>query len=124
MLMKKFVFLTIILLSHVAQSATRTDIFTCPKLSTQQGVQQHAALQRALSIRLFSGHPSELAQLKPDNADTEDTGPAYWSMGASDRAYWYVCNYENGQINYKLPKTYVKCVNLGYVKKQDVLRCQ
>jgi len=44
-------------------------------------------------------------------------------MGVYEQTiYWYVRNDEDGQLNYKLPKTYAKCVNLDFDKRQDVLK--
>jgi hypothetical protein len=62
-------------------SAYATDIYTCPALKLANGNSQTATY-----IELFSGHPSEMAMLKPDNADTNDTNLEYWTLGPSPYA--------------------------------------
>ncbi len=96
--------------------AIATDIYTCPKIKHQT----------AVSITLFSGHPSETAMLKPDNADTDDTNPEYWRLGESPYPIWYVCNYQHSkkQRSFKLPNTYAVCTNIGSSHAKDRLECK
>jgi hypothetical protein len=102
-------------------SAYATDIYTCPELKLANG---HS--QTAISVELFSGHPSEMALLKPDNADTDDTNPAYWSLGPSPYATWYVCHYQHHEKKneFMLPKTYDTCTNIGKAQAKDKLECK
>ncbi|MDX1916133.1 MAG: STY0301 family protein [Methylophilus sp.] len=97
------------------------DIFTCPKIKLPNGMHQSAT-----SIALFSGHPSEMAMLKPDNADTDDTSPEYWRLGESPYPIWYVCNYQRNekQREFKLPKTYTVCSNIGKPQLKSKLECK
>lgn len=102
-------------------SVHATETYSCPKLVTANGHEQ-----RARYIDLYSGPPSEMAQLKPDNADTDNAYPPYWSMGPSKYDYWYVCNYKNSKskLEFKLPKIYEVCTNLGSGKVLDKLKCK
>jgi hypothetical protein len=101
--------------------AHAAETYTCPKLAAANG---HA--QRASYIDLYSGPPSEMAQLKPDNADTDDTNPPYWLMSPSKYDYWFVCNYATSKSKreFKLPKNYKACTNLGSDKALDRLKCK
>lgn len=121
MKISKLILVALVSLSCVANAAGKPDIYSCPKFVGKNG-----QLDRALGIALYSGHPSELALLKPDNADTDDTGPAFWVMGSSVYDYWYVCNYSDAKLNkqFKLPKLYSRCTNIGSSKVWDRLRCQ
>jgi len=100
----------------VISSVFAADIYTCP-------VEQQ---QIAQFVDLYSGNPSDMALLKPDNADTDDTGPQYWSMGPSEYDYWYVCNYKDGKTKreFKLSKTYSVCTNIGTDKVRNKLECK
>ena len=104
----------------LATCAFAADVYTCPKLSIN-GQKQHA-----YAIDLFSGHPSEMAMLKPDNADTDDKGAPYWGMGPSQYDYWYVCNYNDHKTKreFKLNKSYQSCSNTGLGKNKNKLNCK
>jgi hypothetical protein len=105
----------------VIPRAFAADIYTCPKLALANGHTQHAQ-----HIDLYSGNPSEMAQLKPDNADTDDKGPQYWSMGPSQYDYWYVCNYKDNKTKreFKLNKIYNTCTNIGTGNTKNKLECK
>jgi hypothetical protein len=105
----------------VISGASAADIYTCPKLALANGQKQQAQ-----TVDLYSGNPSEMAQLKPDNADTDDKGPQYWSMGPSQYDYWYVCNYKSGKTKreFKLSKTYNICTNIGSGNTKNKLECK
>ena len=102
-------------------SVNAAETYSCPKLAIANDHEQ-----RAKNIDLFSGPPSEMAQLKPDNADTDNTGPPYWNLGPSKYDYWYVCNYKSkkSKLEFKLPKVYEACKNIGTGKILDKLRCK
>jgi hypothetical protein len=102
-------------------SVYAAETYVCPKLAIANGHEL-----RARNIDLYSGPPSEMAQLKPDNADTDNTDSPYWSMGPSKYDYWYVCNYKSkkSKLEFKLPKTYEICTNIGSDKILDKLRCK
>ena len=101
-------------------SVNAAETYSCPKLALTNGHEQ-----RAKSIDLYSGPPSEMAQLKPDNADTDNTNPPYWSLGTSKYDYWYVCNYKKSKskLEFKLPMLYEACKNIGTGKILDRLKC-
>lgn len=112
----------VILLALVGavQAAPKADIYACPKFPLKNG-----KLALASGISLYSGHPSELANLKPDNDET-DTGFAFWTVGPSEFEYWYVCSYPgtDSKLEFKIPKSYVRCTNFGTGKSRDKLRCE
>jgi hypothetical protein len=115
----KLTFLTLMALASAGHAAVNSDTYSCPKLSKDNGQSEQAS-----GIALYSGHPSELAQLKPDN-DEDDTGPGFWTLGPSEYDYWYVCIYKSGSENreFKLPKPYARCTNTGAGKVWDKLDC-
>ena len=101
-------------------SVNAAETYLCPKLAIANGQEL-----RARNIDLYSGPPSEMAQLKPDNADTDNTDSPYWSMWPSKYDYWYVCNYKSkSKLEFKLPKVYQACRNIGDGKILDKLRCK
>lgn len=114
------IFVALLTLASAAHATAKSDTYSCPKLANQKG-----QLERALGIALYSGPPSELAQLKPDN-DEDDTGPAFWTVGPSEYDYWYVCVYKSqgAKLEFKLPKAYTRCTNTGAGKVWDKLKCK
>jgi len=102
-------------------SVKAAETYSCPKLDIANDHEQ-----RAKNIDLFSGPPSEMAQLKPDNADAGNAGPPYWNLGPSKYDYWFVCNYKSkkSKLEFKLPKVYEVCKNIGAGKILDKLRCK
>jgi hypothetical protein len=120
MKVSQLIVVAFLFLANFANAVAVVDIYTCPKLSEQNG---QAA--RATAIALYSGHPSEMAQLKPDNADTDDKSPLFWTMGLSEYDYWYVCTYKNKSAReFKLTKNYARCTNIGTGKVLDKLKCE
>ncbi|MFY9328647.1 MAG: STY0301 family protein [Georgfuchsia sp.] len=105
--------------ASTAHATAKSDTYSCPKLAKENG-----QLERASGIDLFSGPPSELAQLKPDN-DEDDTGPGFWTLDRSESDYWYECIYESrgATLEFKLPRAYARCTNMGTGKVWDKLRC-
>ncbi|MGL4605191.1 MAG: STY0301 family protein [Iodobacter sp.] len=101
------------------QAADKPDLFTCPKQLNSAGYSE-----RASAIDLFSGPPAELAQLKPDNAETTGRGPLYWTMGPSQYDYWYVCIYKDSKQEFKLTKVYQRCTNIHSGNRFDRLKCK
>jgi hypothetical protein len=61
-------------------------------------------------VDLYDGPPEGLAQLKPDNADTDDKDPSYWSVDASNTLY-VACNYQDTSVKYvrALPRAEKRC---------------
>jgi len=116
-----FTLSTLLVLGCSAHAAVKPEVFSCPRLVNESG-----HLERASGIDLFSGPPSELAQLKPDNAETANRGPLFWTMGPSQYDYWYVCIYKcsNKKQEFKLPKVYERCTNIRSGKDFDRLRCK
>jgi hypothetical protein len=114
------IFVTLLTLVSVAHAAPKSDTYSCPILTKENG-----RLERASGIALYSGPPSELAQLKPDN-DEDDTGPGFWTLGPSEYDYWYVCIYESkgSKLEFKLPKAYARCTNIRVGKALDKLKCK
>jgi hypothetical protein len=117
--MLKVILVISVCLFSIVSGAYAADVYTCPKLVANGHKQQASA------IDLYSGHPSEMAMLKPDNADTEDKSALYWSMGSSQYDYWYVCNYKNSKTKreFKLTKNYQSCSNIGLGKIKNKLQC-
>lgn len=118
--MLKISFVAGVCFTCMVSCAFAADVYTCPK-QVFNGQKQQAS-----SIDLYSGHPSEMAMLKPDNADTDDKGAMFWSMGASQYDYWYVCNYGDNKTKreFKLTKNYQSCSNIGASKNKNKLKCQ
>lgn len=49
------------------------------------------------NLSLFDGEPGELAQLKPDNGDSQETH--FWSLdGSQTRPLYLVCHYRDSAI--------------------------
>lgn len=113
------IIVSLMALSTASHAEVKTDTYSCPTLSNGNGQPE-----RASGIALYSGHPSELAQLKPDN-DEDDNGPGFWTLGPSEYDYWYVCLYHSGSANheFQLPKTYTRCTTTGTGKVLDKLEC-
>jgi hypothetical protein len=120
MRISQLIIVALLLLASFANAAAVVDIYTCPRIPELNG---QAA--QATAIALYSGHPSEMAQLKPDNADTDDKSPLFWTMGFSEYDYWYVCTYKNTPaLEFKLTKNYARCTNIGAGKVLDKLKCE
>jgi hypothetical protein len=66
------------------------------------------------SIRLFDGHPREMASLKPDDeteAPNRLVGTWHLPKAESDRGYWVGCSYSNSMtlLAKRLPDTVSIC---------------
>jgi len=120
MQLRTLLVLTLSAFVRVVNAQPQSDTYSCPKITTATGQSE-----RAMGISLYSGHPSELAQLKPDNAE-DDNGPAFWTMGPSEYDYWYVCIYKTARAGHelKLPKMYASCKNTGTDNAWDQLKCE
>ncbi|WP_227095408.1 STY0301 family protein [Aeromonas veronii] len=54
------------------------------------------------NLALFDGDPAELAQLKPDNGDSDEIH--YWSqLDSSLRPLYLICRYQNSAITLQQP---------------------
>jgi hypothetical protein len=61
------------------------------------GKQDETLSHRLDNLALFDGDPAELAQLKPDNGDNDETH--YWSqLESSLRPLYLVCRYQHSAI--------------------------
>lgn len=61
------------------------------------GKQDETLSHRLDNLALFDGDPAELAQLKPDNGDNDETH--YWSqLDGSQRPLYLVCHYQHSAI--------------------------
>ena len=61
------------------------------------GEQRDSLSLRLDNLALFDGDPAELAQLKPDNGDNDETH--YWSqLDSSQRPLYLVCHYQHSAI--------------------------
>lgn len=61
------------------------------------GEQRDSLSLRLDNLALFDGDPAELAQLKPDNGDSDEIH--YWSqLDSSLRPLYLVCRYQNSAI--------------------------
>jgi hypothetical protein len=61
------------------------------------GEQRDSLSLRLDNLALFDGDPAELAQLKPDNGDNDETH--YWSqLESSLRPLYLVCRYQHSAI--------------------------
>ncbi|HEH9427268.1 TPA: hypothetical protein SIA29_002176 [Aeromonas sobria] len=61
------------------------------------GEQRNSLSLRLDNLALFDGDPAELAQLKPDNGDSDEIH--YWSqLDSSLRPLYLVCRYQNSAI--------------------------
>lgn len=57
---------------------------------------------RLVALALFDGEPGELAQLKPDNGDSDAIH--YWSLrGDGVRPLYLVCHYQDSAITLQQP---------------------
>lgn len=115
--MRLFVFMLSLSLAAAAQAAE----FTCPdEIDTTQKIANNvmgwdAFVDRQYngileSVSLYDGNPSQLADLKPDNGDTDETD-LKWDFGATMKNLWMRCNYAHTRITLtqKLPDGYIKC---------------
>ncbi|WP_303843300.1 STY0301 family protein [Aeromonas sobria] len=61
------------------------------------GEQRDSLSLRLDNLALFDGDPAELAQLKPDNGDSDETH--YWSqLDSSLRPLYLVCHYQHSAL--------------------------
>ena len=114
---RRSIYIAFLFLTSAANAAGKPDFYACPVLDGKQ----------AVGISLYSGHPSELAELKPENADTDDRNPAFWSTETSEYDYWGVCIYGNAKPTYEFKltkKVYSRCTNIGSGKTLDKLKCK
>jgi len=64
------------------------------------------------SVSLFSGHPKEMAELKPDNGDDMDAKHLVWSFGKEGaKNIWLRCNYVHTRLTLarKLSEGFTSC---------------
>lgn len=115
--MRLFLFAFLIFSAAAAQAGE----FTCPEeIETTQKIakteigwdvvadpQYNAILE---GISLYDGNPKELADLKPDNVETDDIDLS-WDFGATMKNLWLRCNYAHTRLTVakKLPDGYRKC---------------
>lgn len=110
--------------AHASETAVKSThtarTYSCPQLVTGDGHKQ-----KARSLSLFSGPPSEMASLKPDNDDEDNAKSYFWNM-VPEEEYWYVCDYKNSQTKheFKLPKGYETCTVTGAGEVWDKLKCK
>ena len=66
-----------------ATSAAAAENFSCPAFTLASGKQI-----KAQTLSIFDGPPAELAELVPDNADTNAKDPYYWTFSGQEKAVW------------------------------------
>lgn len=112
-------FLTLVFLSS---SAFARDL-NCPpaievtKQSLKQRIQgwqpfyEQNTIYNLDGIDLYDGKPEEMAALKPDNQDSEDSFSEWQLYNNSERYYFIVCRYKNTsvQLTRQVPLEAKKC---------------
>jgi hypothetical protein len=95
--------------------------FPCPALSLPSGKQAPAQ-----SLSIFEGPPSEMADLAPDNADTNSKLPYYWTFTGHEYAIWVMCHYKGSRLTHQfaLPKAFKKCRAAGPLNAGSGLSCE
>ena len=104
-----------------ATSATATEKFSCPPFTLASGKQV-----KAHTLSVFGGPPAELAELVPDNADTNAKDPYYWIFSGQEKAVWVVCHYKGSQQTqqFALLKAFKKCQVVGRINAGSNLSCE
>ena len=104
-----------------AAGAAAAENFSCPRFTLASGKQI-----KARSLGVFDGPPAELAELVPDNADTNPKDPYYWTFSGQETAIWVVCHYRStGQTQqFALPKAFKKCQVTGPLNAGSSLSCE
>lgn len=106
--------ITVLILAALMPALAVAAEYRCPR---PDGASQLIKNDRYIALKgisLYDGHPDEMAQLKPDNAEDDATGPGVWPVeDISPRAYWMVCEYEQG-IRYlrRLPVIEKRCTEI------------
>jgi len=102
-------------------SVAATENFSCPALILPSGKQLTAQ-----SLSVFEGPPSEMADLEPDNADTNSKEPYYWTFAGQQAAIWVMCHYQGSKLTqqFVLPKAFKKCRVAGPLNAGSVLSCE
>ena len=104
-----------------ASSATAAENFSCPLFTLASGKQI-----KAQTLSVFDGPPAELAELVPDNADTNAKDPYYWIFSGQEKAIWVVCHYKGSKQTqqFALPKAFKKCQVVGRINVGNSLSCE
>ncbi|MDB5756176.1 MAG: hypothetical protein JWR56_2604 [Massilia sp.] len=108
-------------LTLATASAPAAENFSCPALKLPSGKQLTAH-----SISVFDGPPAEMAELVPDNADTNSKDAYYWIFSGQETAVWVVCNYKGSKQTqqFALPKAFKKCQVTGRLNAGSSLSCE
>lgn len=104
-----------------AASAAAAENFSCPLLTLASGKQI-----KAQTLSVFDGPPAEMAELVPDNADTNAKDPYYWIFSGQEKTVWVVCHYKDNKQTqqFALPKAFKKCQVAGRRNAGSSLSCQ
>jgi len=104
-----------------ATSAAATESFSCPLLTLASGKQI-----KAQTLSVFDGPPAEMAELVPDNADTNVKDPYYWIFSGQEKAVWVVCHYKGSRETqqFALQKSFKKCQVVGRINAGSSLSCE
>ena len=111
----------LIALPLMLSAAAAAENFSCPHFTLASGKQI-----KARSLSVFDGPPAELAELVPDNADTDPKDPYYWTFSGQETAVWVVCHYRNTSQTqqFALPKAFKKCQATGPLNGGSSLSCE
>ena len=117
--MRFFLFIFSALFVTAAQAAEGT--FTCPdEIKTAQSI---AALMTGWesaeekqypsvleSVSLYDGPPKDMADLEPDNGDSNDVN-LVWTFGGASKNIWLRCNYAHTRLTLAklLPDGFTTC---------------
>ncbi len=104
-----------------AASAAAAENFSCPLLTLESGKPI-----KAQTLSVFDGPPAEMAELVPDNADTNPKDPYYWIFSGREKAVWVVCRYKGSKQTqeFALPKAFKKCQVKGRINAGSSLSCE
>jgi len=95
--------------------------FSCPLFALESGKPIEAQ-----TLSVFDGPPSEMADLAPDNADTNSKDAYHWIFSGQEKSVWVVCNYKGTKQTrqFALPKAFKKCQVVGKINAGSSLSCE
>ena len=104
-----------------AGSAAAAENFSCPLLTLESGKPI-----KAQTLSVFDGPPAEMADLAPDNADTNSKDAYYWIFSGQEKSVWVVCHYKKTKQTqqFALPKAFKKCQVAGRINAGNSLSCE
>ena len=104
-----------------AGSAAAAENFSCPLLTLASGKPI-----KAQTLSVFDGPQAEMADLAPDNADTNSKDAYYWIFSGQEKSVWVACHYKGSKQTqqFALPKAFKRCQVVGRTNAGSNLSCE